>query len=67
MMILPFYMFVLVASIILGLCLIAFGAYLWLAAKKILAGLILLAVGLVFVLAPIAFVAFFTIASSVRG
>ncbi len=67
MMIFQFYIVLLAASLLLGLGLIGIGVYLSLAAKKIIAGLILLAVGSILALVPIAFVAFFTIASSVRG
>lgn len=61
------YTFIFIGPIILGLSLMAIGAYLWLAAKKMIAGIILLAVGLIFTVVPIAFIAFFTITTSVHG
>ena len=61
------FILVLLTSILLGLVLIALGAYLWLAAKKMIAGILLLVVGLILTSLPIAVLAFFTITRSVRG
>ena len=58
---------IVLTSIMLGLSLIVIGGYLWLVAKKANSGLLLLAVGLILTVVPIAFGAFFTIASSARG
>lgn len=61
------YLLILLGSLLLGLILVGVGAYVWLAAKKVLLGVILIAVGLVLILVPIAFFAYFTIVSSTRG
>ena len=61
------FILILLTSILLGLILIAVGAYVWLAAKKMMAGIILLAVGLILTSVPIALIAFFTITTSARG
>lgn len=63
----PLWILIVLISIVLGLSLIAIGAYLWLAAKKVIAGIILLAVGLILTLSPIALIAFTMIITSARG
>ena len=62
-----FFSLIVLAGIVLGLFLIAIGAYLWLAVKKKVAGIILLAVGLIFTLSSVAFIALITIMTSSRG
>jgi hypothetical protein len=61
------FVLIVLASIMLGLSLITIGAYLWLAAKKMISGIVLIAVGLLLTSAPIAVIAFVTIATSTRG
>ena len=56
---------VLLASLLLGLSLMAVGGYLWLAAKKMIAGIVLLTVGLLLTGVPIALFAYFMITRSV--
>jgi hypothetical protein len=66
-MIRSLFILMLLTSILLGISLIAVGAYLRWAAKKMIAGIVLLAAGLILTSVPIALIAFFTITTSVRG
>ncbi len=61
------FLLVLLGILLLGVSLIAIGAYVWLAAKKTTAGLILIALGVIFSLIPIALAGYLTIVSSARG
>jgi hypothetical protein len=60
------FILILLTSIMLGLSLIAVGAYVWLVAKKMGAGILLFVVGLILTSLPIALITFFTITRSVR-